>query len=334
MAQLRLALVGATGNLGREVIRLLEEGGFEEAPILVASDMSSGETIPFLDGEHEVKVLKEYDFKNIDVAIFATPKEISAQYVPAAVEAGARVIDASAQYHADEKVPLVVPFLNGEDLAKDAKIISIPDCPSVQLAATIGVLSDLAPIAHITTTALVSTSGAGRMALDELYSQSAALLGGAGAEQVEAYEFPTQIAYNCLPQVGQFNEKGETTAETAILLETNRLLKTPAPITATSVRVPTFIGCSQSVTVEFTKPVEAKAAREALEKAEKILVIDDPKKQEYSTPFGAAETDGVYVSRIRTDMLNPHILSFWVVSDNLRRGSGLNIVELLALMAK
>lgn len=317
MKSVRIALAGATGNIGREIIRLLEEQKWvEETPACLASSVSVGEEIPFRDDEASVEELKEFDFKNIDVAIFATDKEVSALYIPKAIEAGCKIVDVSALKRADASVPLA-GFGLEQEFTSPAQNVSIADAPALILTPVLKILQDVAEVKHVTSTVLCSTSSAGKMGMDELFRQSAGLLGGAGAAEMEAEEFTMQVAFNCLPQVGEFSGV-HSSSEMGMMLDANRLLDTPVPMSVTSVRVPTFIGVAESVSVEFNSTIDADAVRKVLDGHDLIRVIDAPEKGEYSTPYGAAETDHIYVSRIRSDDYKSNTVHLWLVGDNLR----------------
>lgn len=329
MAQARIAIAGATGNVGRELVRVLEEKNIvKDCPIFLASGNGAGDIIPFKETSDEVKLLSDFDFKDIDLIFFATPKEVSEMYVEKALEAGVRVIDMSDYSASNMEVPLVSPDVNLETLPKTAKHVAMPYSISVALSSVLNALQKKASIKHVTTTAMVATSANGRYGMDELFGQSANLLGGAGAEQMDPMEFKQQIAFNVIPQVGAFAEGASSTdVEMSAIIETNRIMGAQLPITCTAVYVPTFIGASQSLTIEFNSAVSAEEARKVLEEAEDIMLIDNVKNGEYSTPFGAAETDYVYTSRIRQDAINPNILSLWVVCDNLRKGCALGAFQ-------
>ena len=327
----KVAVVGATGNVGRELVRLLEDSPIVLGePVVLASSLSADDAIIFRDTQIEVQQLDGFDFKGITVAFFATPKEIGEKYIPAAQLAGARVIDMSAS---QASAPIVVPEVNGAVLPKDAQLVQTPHAFAIQLSMVINALQKKSSVKNVVSTALLAASGAGKNAMDELFAQSAGLLGGAGAESMEAVEFGHQAAFNCIPQVGQFEEGATSTnVEMSTFAQTNQVLGSQIPMTVTGVYVPTFVGASQSVAIEFNGPLSAEEARVILEKADGITVIDAPEKGEYSTPFGAAETDQVFVSRIRKDLMNPNVLHMWIVTDNLRKGSALNALQIAELL--
>ena len=338
MTQVRIAVAGATGNVGREIVKILEEKDIcKGLPVLLASSVSEGEEIPFKDNEAVVKTLKDYKFDNVDVVIFATNDEVSKIYVPIALEAGVKVIDLSDVSKADEKIEIIVPEVNGDKVTKETMHVKSPSSISTQLSMILNSLVKLGSVKQVVSTALMPVSHAGKEAVNELFVQSASLLGGAGAGDEEEYgslneTLSAKMAFNCIPHVGEFSGGDKTSAELGLVLEVNRVLKEQIPVSATCIQVPTFSGCSQSLTIEFNDSVEADKAREVLQSQEGVEVIDKPEERAYSTPIGASETNYVYASRIRNDALNPNLLCLWVVTDNLRKGSALNAVQILELM--
>tara|TARA_R110000868_G_scaffold218576_2_gene469203 strand:+ start:130229 stop:131230 length:1002 start_codon:yes stop_codon:yes gene_type:complete len=329
---MRLAIAGATGNVGREIIRLLEESAtlhLGVKPVFLSSSVSEGEEIPFGDDEISVKSLKDYTFGQIDVIVFATPAEVSKVYIPQALEKNVQVIDLSGAYRTDEGTPMIVDAVNGALVTKETPQISIPDVATVQLATVIAPLLKKAELKRVDSTCMYPTSRAGKMAMDELFAQSAGLLGGAGSgDEMEGQEFKAQVAFNVIPQVGDFTG-ANTEAETALLLELNRVLKTPTPVLSTAVYVPTFVGMSQSVTLDFNGVITAGDVRDILGKIEGVSVIDAPEKCEYSTPYGTAETSHIFVSRVRDNPLTPGAIKLWLTCDNLRTGAALQVVKVL-----
>lgn len=335
MKQLRTAIVGATGTVGRETLRLLEETVFLDSdPVVLASAQSDGEDLDFAGDTLTVKNVETFDFNNIDLAIFATDNVVARQYVPKALEAGCYIIDASSAYRLDKTAAMVVPEINGNLIQKDTKIYASPDAAATQLALVLAALEKKSPIKRAVVTSMMSVSSAGRDAMDELFAQSAAMIGGAGAEQAEPFHFSTQMAFNVLPQVGGFEANGMTNTEQSMIIEVNKLINSTVPMSVTNVHVPTFVGTAQSVTVELEGPVTADEARSVFTDDSALCVIDNPKEQEYSTPFGSAETDVIYVSRVREDQSAANCLSMWLVADNLRKGSALNIVDIAEKIAE
>ena len=311
----KLALVGATGNVGREILRLIEDEQMLDIElILAASAASEGESLTVVDKDFNVISLDKLDFSKCDAAVFATPADVSEKYVPLARDAGAKVVDLSGVFAADEGAVLV------ED--KNARFLCVPDVAASILAEVLSAISkDMQP-QSANVTALYPASFTGREAMDELFSQSAGLLGGAGAQSVHGHSFSAQIGFNVIPQVGAF-KGAHTDAEFALMTQTNRLLDKPIPVTATALTVPTFVGVSVAANVVFLDTVDVAAIRDILAGHDYITVIDDPQKQEYSTPFGTAETDSIYVSRLRDDMLTGRVVQLWITCDNLRAASKL-----------
>ncbi|MFT7145091.1 MAG: aspartate-semialdehyde dehydrogenase [Alphaproteobacteria bacterium] len=328
---MRLALAGATGNVGREIIRLLEEStkiDLNIKPIFLASTVSEGEGVPFADADILVQSLKDFTFENIDVIIFATPSEVSKAYIPKALEKKVQVIDLSSAYRSDEGVPMIVDAVNGSKVTKEMEHVSLADVATVQLATIIQPLLKIATLKRVDTTCMYPTSRNGKMAMDELFAQSAGLLGGAGGDGMEGEAFQAQVAFNVVPQVGEFTGNNSE-AEIGLLLELNRVLETPVPVISTAVYVPTFIGMSQSVTLDFNGTIKAAEVRKILEGLEGVSVIDNPEKGEFSTPYGTAETSQIFISRIRDNALTPGSLQFWVTCDNLRTGAALQVTKIL-----
>lgn len=329
MNKTRLAIAGATGNVGREIIRIMEERQlFVTSPVLLGSSVSEGENIPYEEADLQVQSLKDYDFKNIDAIIFATPKEVSELYIPKAQQANVKVVDLSAHLRTAENTHLYFDGLS-TDVSERTDTVAIPTTASIQLAKALTALSQSGlTLKHVDTTTMCPVSMAGADSMEELFAQSAALLGGAGAEETTPETFSAQIAYNIIPQVGDFKGK-HTDGELALMLETNRALTVPVSITTTTVYVPTFIGVSQTVTVDVDGAIEADKMKDIFEKVQGVAVIDKPEEKQYSTPFGTAETDAVYVSRIREDMLGKGKLQFWLAGDNVRLAalSALNAVQ-------
>lgn len=328
---MKLAIAGATGNVGREIIRLLEQSpheSFHAAPLLIASDASAAEEIPFGENTIEVKTFDEADFKNIDVMIFATSKEISQKHIPQMLEKNIQVIDLSGAYRSDENVPVLVHHVNGKTVEKDKEHVTIADVATIQLATILKPILEKVTVKRVMSTMLYPTSRGGKMAMDELFRQSAGLLGGAGIDIDEGEEFAHQVAFNVIPQVGEFTG-ANTDAETGLLLELNRVLKNPTPVVSTAVYVPTFIGMSQCVTLDIKGVMSAKEVQTILSDVHGVSVIDSPENKEYSTPYGTAETAQIYVSRIREDALSAGIIQLFITCDNLRAGAAQEVMNRL-----
>jgi aspartate-semialdehyde dehydrogenase len=317
----KLAIAGATGNLGRETLRLMGEVPLPGAPVpvLLASVLSEGEEVDVMGQPVPVAPLKEHDF-NETVAFFATPAPLSEQYIPGALAAGLRVVDASTAFLGEADVPVIAPHVN-DDVLNDLPrgLVTLADVPAQQLAFVLQALQPLGLVKRLTTTILMPVSSHGKAGTDELQAQSIALLGGQG--EVVPENFATQVAFNCLPQAGTLLANGHSTVEQNLAVQLAKIFKGGPAVSATAVTVPTFIGVAQAVSLTFQHQVETADARNILDKTEGIVLLDDPSKNAYSTPFGAAETEGIYVSRLRRDMLDERTLHCWIVSDNLRQAA-------------
>jgi aspartate-semialdehyde dehydrogenase len=325
----KVAVVGATGNVGREMLSILAERRFPaDEVIAVASERSAGQEVSF--GEDEVlKVqdLARFDFRGIDIVLSSPGAKVSATYAPKAAAAGAVIIDNTSYFRMDPDVPLVVPEVNPEALAGYTKrnIIANPNCSTMQMVVALKPLHDIARIRRIVVSTYQSVSGAGREAMDELFNQTCAIYMNA---PVERQKFTKQIAFNVIPHVDVFMEDGATKEEWKMVAETKKILDPSIKLHATCVRVPVFICHSEAVNVEFEKPITPEQARAALRRAPGVSVVDHRADEGYVTPVECAGDDLVYVSRIRTDPTIENGLSLWVVSDNLRKGAALNAVQI------
>jgi aspartate-semialdehyde dehydrogenase len=331
----KVAVVGATGNVGREMLSILAERKFPADEVhAVASERSAGGEVSF--GEDEVlkvRDLNSYDFKNIDIALFSPGAKVSAVHAPRAAKAGAVVIDNTSQFRMDKDVPLVVPEVNPRAIAQYEKrgIIANPNCSTIQMVVALKPLHDLARIRRVVVATYQSVSGAGREAMDELFTQTR----GIYVNDTPVHErFTKQIAFNCIPHIDVFMEDGSTKEEWKMAAETRKILDPDIAVSATCVRVPVFIGHAEAVNVEFEQPLSESAARAALRDAPGIVVIDHRADEGYATQVEAAGEDGVYVSRIRRDPTVPNGLNLWVVSDNLRKGAALNAVQIAEVLAR
>lgn len=324
----QVAVVGATGNVGRETLSILAERNFPvHKMVALASSRSQGREVSF--GEREilkVQDLEGFDFKGTDFAFFAPGSRISAQYAPKAAQAGAMVIDKTSCFRLDPSVPLVVPEVNPEALEKCKKnIISNPNCVVIPLVVALKPLDLLTPIKRVVISTYQSVSGAGRRQMDELYTQTRGTLVN---DPIEPHLFSKPIAFNVIPHIGDFCANGMTGEEEKIALETRKILGSHLQVFATCVRVPVFIGHSISVTVEFEEEITVEQARAALKKAPSVQVMDRREDKGYVTPVESAGEDKVYVSRIRKDPTVSHGLGLWIVADNLRKGAALNAVQI------
>jgi aspartate-semialdehyde dehydrogenase len=330
MADLRLAVVGATGAVGPEVLRVLEERRFPAAQVAAfASARSAGRRLPFAGGELVVQELTEDALEGYDLALFSAGAGTARQFAPEAVRRGCVVVDKSSAFRMADDVPLVVPEVNPETLAGHRGIVSNPNCSTIQLVAALKPLHDAARISHLTVSTYQAVSGTGARAVDELREQSRALLDGR-AHRPAVY--PHQIAFNALPHCDSFDGE-ETTEETKLVAETRKILGEPdIGISATCVRVPVWRGHSEAVWVETEQPLDAARARALLERAPGLRVVDDPGNAEYPLASDASGGDDVLVGRIRRDPSRERGLVMWIVADNLRKGAATNGVQIAELL--
>ena len=332
----RVAVVGATGNVGREMLNLLAERKFPADEVIpLASPRSEGEPIDFNGRTLEVKSLATFDFGGVDIALSSPGAKVSKEYAPRAGAAGCLVIDNTSQFRMDADVPLVVPEVNGDLLdgymARNDRrnIIANPNCSTIQLVVALKPLHDLARIRRVSVATYQSVSGAGKAGMDELFEQTRNIYAGAGAEKAK---FTKQIAFNVIPHIDAFMEDGSTKEEWKMVNETRKILDPAIDTIATCVRVPVFIGHAEAAHLEFDGALSEDAARKALEAAPGVSVIDHRADEGYVTPVECAGEDKVYVSRIRKDPTVPHGLALWVVSDNLRKGAALNTIQIAETM--
>jgi aspartate-semialdehyde dehydrogenase len=330
-----VAVVGATGAVGAEMIKVLEERRFPVAHLTpLASEQSAGKKVVFRGESRPVEVLGEESFRGIDIALFSAGSEVSRIHAPAAASAGAVVIDNSQAFRMDGDVPLVVPEVNPDKVLswKERGIIANPNCSTIQLVVALAPLHACARIRRVVVDTYQATSGAGAAAVRELSQQTSAQL---SQENLEAAVFPHRIAFNCIPHIDVFEENGFTREEMKIIRETKKIMGDDSiAVTATAVRVPVFSGHSEAVSIEFEKPVDPGEARAMLAGAPGITVIDDPASQSYPMAIDAEGKDDVFVGRIRRDESIANGLHMWIVSDNLRKGAALNAVQIAELWTK
>jgi aspartate-semialdehyde dehydrogenase len=330
-----VAVVGATGNVGREILSILAERAFPVAKVhAVASERSAGAEVSF--GEKtilKVQDLDRFDFKGIDIALFSPGAKVSAVHAPRAAKAGAIVIDNTSQFRMDRDVPLVVPEVNPQAIAQMEKrgIIANPNCSTIQMVVALKPLHDIARVKRVVVATYQSVSGAGREAMDELFTQTRGIYVN---DPMKHERFTKQIAFNCIPQIDIFMDDGTTKEEWKMAAETRKILDGDIAVTATCVRVPVFIGHAEAVNVEFERPISVTEARNALKAAPGVIVIDHHTDEGFVTPAEAAGEDAVYVSRIRRDPTVPNALNLWVVADNLRKGAALNAVQIAEVLAR
>lgn len=319
-----IAIVGATGLVGNEMLVVLEERKLPIAEVrLFASQDSVGEVYKFRQDEVSVKLLEEDSFEGVDIALFATSAELSAKFVPLAVKAGAIAIDNSSNFRMSSDVPLVVPEVNFES-ARGKKIIANPNCSTIQLVPVLQAIHEIAGLKHVVVSTYQSVSGAGKAALDELWSQSIAVF---NQSEMTHEAFQHQIAFNCIPQIDVLMDNGFTKEEYKIINESRKILGIPdLKITATAVRVPVFYSHAESVFVETERPITPEGLCEKLSKCPGVAVHATP--EEYPMQLEVAGTDDIHVGRIRRDESVPHGLSLWIVADNVRKGAALNAVQI------
>ena len=332
----RVAVVGATGNVGREILNILAERQFPlDELAAVASARSTGDVIDFGDSGEELRVknLEHFDFAGWDMALFAAGSSVSKEYVPKAAAAGCTVIDNSSLYRMDPDVPLIVPEVNSQAIAGYTKknIIANPNCSTAQLVVALKPLHDAARIRRVVVSTYQSVSGTGKAGMDELFEQSRNIFVG---DSTEPKVYPRQIAFNVIPHAGDFLEDGSTTEEWKMVVETKKILDPAIKLTATCVRVPVFVSHSEAVNIEFENEISADEARNILREAPGVMVVDKREAGGYVTPIEAVGEYATYVSRIREDSTVENGLSLWVVSDNLRKGAALNAVQIAELLGR
>jgi len=324
----RVAVVGATGAVGREMLKTLAERKFPTKEVAaVASGRSTGQLVSFGDKTLTVQTLDKFDFTGWDIGLFSPGAAISAVHAPRSAEAGCIVIDNTSQFRMDPDVPLVVPEVNPHHLRMFAKrrIIANPNCSTIQMVVALKPLHDQWKIKRVVVATYQSVSGAGKEAMDELYNHTKAIF---VHDPNQPEQFTKEIAFNVIPHIDRFMDDGSTKEEWKMMVETQKILDPAIKVHATCVRVPVFIGHGEAVNVEFEHPVTAGEARAALREAPGVEVVDVREDGGYVTPIECAGEDAVYVSRIRKDPTVANGLSFWCVSDNLRKGAALNAVQI------
>ncbi len=328
----KVAVVGATGNVGREMLAILSERGFDADEVVpLASRRSMGVEVSYGNRTLKIKAIENHDFSDTDICLMSAGSAISKEWSPKIAAKGCVVIDNSSCWRYDPDVPLVVPEVNADAIAgfKKKNIIANPNCSTTQLVVALKPLHDRATVKRVVVATYQSVSGAGKEAMDELFSQTRAIF---VSDTPEASKFPKRIAFNVIPQIDVFMEDGSTKEEWKMAEETKQILDPKIAVVATCVRVPVFIGHSEAVNVEFEKAISAEQAREILRNAPGVLVVDKREPGGYVTPFEAVGEDATYVSRIRADKTVKHGLSFWCVSDNLRKGAALNTVQIAEIL--
>ncbi len=328
----RVAIVGATGNVGRELLDILDERGFPADEVFaLASRRSQGTDVSFGDKTLKVKALDTFDFSKCDIALMSAGGSISTEWAPKIAAAGCVVIDNSSAWRYHEDVPLIVPEVNADAVEgfRARNIIANPNCSTAQLVVAMKPLHDKAKIKRIVVATYQSVSGAGKEGMDELFEQSRAVF---VADPVEAKKFTKRIAFNCIPHIDVFMDSGDTKEEWKMIAETKKMLDPKIKLTATCVRVPVFVSHSEAVNIEFEEPISADEAREILRESPGCLVVDKREDGGYVTPYEATGEDATYISRIREDATVENGLNMWVVSDNLRKGAALNTIQIAELL--
>jgi aspartate-semialdehyde dehydrogenase len=328
-----VAVVGATGAVGTEMIEVLEERKFPVARLVpLASARSAGGTVTFEGNEVPIEVLTKDSFAGVDIALFSAGADLSREFAPIAVKAGAVVIDNSAAWRMTPEVPLVVPEVNAHDIQRHKGIIANPNCSTIQMVVALKPLHDEAKIKRIVVTTFQSVSGTGKDAMDELMAECQDLL---SFKSASPKVYPYQIAFNCLPQIDDFLPSGYTKEEMKMVHETRKIMGDQSiHVTATTVRVPVYVGHSEAVNIETERKLSANEARAILSTAPGVLLYDDPAHKIYPMPLEVAGKDEVYVGRVREDESIANGLNLWVVADNLRKGAALNAVQIAEHLAQ
>ena len=324
----KVACVGATGNVGREMLSILDERAFPaDEVVALASRRSTGVEVSYGDRTLKVKALENYDFSDVDICLMSAGGDVSKEWSPKIAAAGAVVIDNSSAWRYDADVPLIVPEVNADAVAGYTKrgIIANPNCSTAQLVVALKPLHDAATIKRVVVSTYQSVSGAGKDAMDELFSQTKSVYTN---DELVTKKFPKRIAFNVIPQIDVFMEDGYTKEEWKMMAETKKILDPKIKLTATCVRVPVFIGHAEAVTIEFEKPISVDEVTSLLRNAPGCLVIDKREPGGYVTPYECAGEDATYISRIREDATVENGISLWCVSDNLRKGAALNAIQI------
>ena len=332
----RVVVVGATGNVGREMLNILAEREFPLDDIAaVASSRSTGSMIDFGDSGRELKVqnIEHFDFAGWDMALFAAGSAASKEYAPRAAAAGCTVIDNSSLYRMDPDVPLVVPEVNPEAISgyRKKNIIANPNCSTAQMVVALKPLHDAFGIKRVVVSTYQSVSGAGKSGMDELFEQSRNIFVGDANEPVF---FTKQIAFNVIPHIDEFLDDGSTKEEWKMVVETKKILDPKIKVTATCVRVPVFVGHSESINIEFEREVSAEEAQRILREAPGVMLVDKREDGGYVTPVECVGEYATYISRVREDSTVENGLNLWCVSDNLRKGAALNAVQIAELLGR
>jgi aspartate-semialdehyde dehydrogenase len=328
----KVAVAGATGNVGREMLSVLDERGFPaDEVVALASRRSQGTEVSYGDRTLKVKTLDTYDFSDTDICLMSAGGAVSKEWSPKIGRQGCVVIDNSSAWRYDADVPLIVPEVNADAIVafRNRNIVANPNCSTAQLVVALKPLHDHARVRRVVVATYQSVSGAGKEAADELFSQTRAVF---VSDPIENKKFPKRIAFNVIPHIDVFQDDGSTREEWKMVAETKKILDPRIKLVATCVRVPVFVGHSEAVAIEFENPITADEAREILREAPGRLVVDKREPGGYVTPVEAAGEDATYISRIREDPTVDNGLMLWVVSDNLRKGAALNAVQIAEVL--
>ncbi len=328
----KIAIAGATGNVGAEILDILAERGFPaDEVIALASRRSQGKEISFGDKTLKVQAMENFDFTSVDICLMSAGGSIAKEWAPRIAAKGCVVIDNSSAWRYDQDVPLIVPEVNADDIVdfKKKNIIANPNCSTAQLVVALKPIHEKAGIKRLVVSTYQSVSGGGKEAMDELFNQTRAVFVN---DPIEPQKFTKRIAFNVIPHIDEFMEDGYTKEEWKVLAETKKMLDPAIKVTCTAVRVPVFVGHSESVNMELDSPLSAEEAQDLLREAPGILVVDKREDGGYVTPYECAGEDATYVSRIREDATVENGLNMWVVSDNLRKGAALNAVQIAEVL--
>ncbi len=322
-----VAVAGATGAVGREMLKILHERRFPAGEVrALASSRSAGSTVPYGDDELRVKELNEHSFADVDLALFSAGGDTSKKFAPVAAKAGCVVVDNSSAWRMDPEVPLVVPEVNPQALEGHKNIIANPNCSTIQMVVVLKPIYDTVGISRVVVSTYQAVSGSGQKAIEELQNQVRALF---NMQDTACEVYPHQIAFNCLPHIDAFLDNEYTREEMKMIDETTKIMGDESiRVTATTVRVPVFFGHSESVNIETKKKLTSKEARGLLSQAPGIRVLDNPRENIYPLPIDAAGTDETFVGRIREDLTIENGLNLWIVADNIRKGAALNTVQI------
>lgn len=332
MKQYKVAILGATGAVGCEMMKILAERDFPVAELhLLASERSVGQLLPWKGQDIAVELACDEAFKGMDIVLGAAENDIAKRFAPAIVKAGAVFVDNSSAFRMDPNVPLVIPEINPEDARKHKGIIANPNCTTIQMVVALQAIERVSHIRRVHVATYQSASGAGAQAMAELERQYADLAEG---REPKVEKFAYQLAYNVIPHIDVFTDNDYTKEEMKMYHETRKIMHSDIEVSATCVRVPVMRAHSESIWLETERPVSPDEARAAFEAAEGIVVMDDPAQKVYPMPLFIAGKDPVYVGRIRRDVTNPNGLAFWCVSDQIRKGAALNAVQIAEWLLK